>query len=119
MGEIFNFEDCPTLSIRLKREFELFHAIENEFKKTSENKKTYARGYERFKTRKIMKNLKQGIKIIEKKNPLYIEMPKLESVGNGAVKKTYDDSLVNRPDDEIEVFDPIDDNQIAGYIDNE
>lgn len=95
-----NLFDCPDVAIRLKYKIALFDAVEKEFRRTAENQKTYPKGYLRTKTKSIMKDLKSGLKIINKKNPLYVEMPKLEPVANGQVKQVYE-KTDNTGDDEI------------------
>ena len=103
-----NFDnlDNEDLAERLKRKIVLYHSVEAVWKETSADKKTYPRGYERKKTRDIMKDVKKGIKIINKKIPLYIELPTLKEVGNGQVKKVYDENYKDKPDtEEIVCYD--------------
>lgn len=93
--------DCPEVAIRLKYKIALFDAVESEFRRTSENQKTYPRGYLKTKIRSLIKDIKSGLKIINKKNPLYLEMPKLEPVANGQVKQVYSSDHNTSGDDEI------------------
>ena len=95
--------DCPEVAIRLKYKIALFDAVESEFRRTSENQKTYPRGYLKTKVKSLIKDIKSGLKIINKKNPLYLEMPKLEPVANGQVKQVYSDNTNSNSDDEIVV----------------
>lgn len=97
-----NMFDCPDVAIRLRYKIALFDAVEKEFRRTAENQKTYPKGYLKTKTKSIMKDVKSGLKTINKKNPLYLEMPKLEPVANGQVRKHYSDEEISG-DDEIEV----------------
>lgn len=96
-----NMFDCPDVAIRLRYKIALFDAVEKEFRRTAENQKTYPKGYLKTKTKSIMKDVKSGLKIINKKNPLYLEMPKLEPVANGQVKQVFSDDINNNKDDEI------------------
>ena len=105
-----NFDDIDNESLaeRLKHEITLFRSVEDVWKDTSADKKTYPRGYERFKTRILMKNVKKGIRIIERKNPLYLEMPSMKEIGNGQVKRIYDDKYKDKPvDDHVDCYDAI------------
>ena len=98
--------DNENLPARLKSKIVLYRAVEDIWKDNSADRKTYPRGYERKKTRDIMKDVKKGIKIINKKVPLYIEMPTLKEVGNGQIKKVYDVDYKDKPDtDEIICYD--------------
>jgi len=107
MFEEFDDTDNVQLATRLKHELKLFRSIEKEWKETSASKKAYPKGYEKFKVRVLMRNVKKGIKMIEKKNPLYLEMPTLRSVGNGQIKKVYSEGVKSASsDDEIEVTLP-------------
>ena len=116
------FEDLGVgmVAERLKHEMSLFHVAEKMFAETSEKRMTYPKRFEGLKTRTIMKEVRQGLKIIKKKNPLYIEMPSLKEVGNGQVKKEYDDKFINKPaDDEVLVNTPITDSlPKAGLIED-
>ncbi len=103
-----DFEDFDNemLAIRLRYEMNLCHAIESEWQRDSQLNKTYPKSYARLKRKIFLRNFRRGIRIIENKNPLYIEMPKLESVGNGYIKKVSDNSD-NSGDEEIEVHGAI------------
>lgn len=120
MRDDFEDLDVGMVAERLKHEMSLFHVAEKMFAETSEKRMTYPKRFEGLKTRTIMKEVRQGLKIIKKKNPLYIEMPSLKEVGNGQVKKEYDDNFINKPvDDEVMVNIPIADTQArAGYIED-
>ena len=98
--------DVGMVAERLKHEMALFHVAEKAFAETSEKRKTYPRKFEGLKTRTVMKEVRHGLKIIKKKNPLYIEMPTLKEVGNGQVKKIYDEKYKDKPDiDEVVCYD--------------
>ncbi len=102
-----NLENVP-LATRLKHEIKLFSVIEKVWKETAKNRATFPRGYERKKTHILMSDVKKGIKIIRRKNKMYVEMPTLQSVGNGQVKRVYDKELEIKPsDEEIEVQLPV------------
>ena len=101
--EVLNNENLPA---RLKSKIALYRAVEGIWRDNSSDRKTYPRGYERKKTRDIMRDVKKGIKIINKKVPLYIEMPTLKEVGNGQVKRVYDIDYKDKPDvEEIVCYD--------------
>lgn len=46
-------------------------------------------------SKSIRKDFKKGLKVINKKAEVYIELPKIESVGNGMYKETMETEKVN------------------------
>ena len=87
--EDINLEDIPVME-RLKHKVKLHKTVSPLWKEISAEKEAYPRGYQKFITKTLMKDVKKGIKIINKKNPIFIEMPTLTSVGNGAIKRVPD-----------------------------
>lgn len=109
----YNEFDGLPLAERLKHKLRMFRAIETEWKATAQLLATYPKGYRRLKVKDLMKDVKKGLKVINKKNKMYVEMPELVSVGNGQVKKVYDSTLPNSTaDDEIDVQLPSCDNNL-------
>lgn len=117
MSDIYEEDIVGMVSERMKHEEALFLVAERQFESTSAKKKTFPRGYERLKTRSILRNVRKGLKIIRAKNPLYIEMPTLKKVGNGQVKKVYDNRFKDKPDnDEIVCYSSLSEQNVSGLI---
>ena len=47
----------------------------------------------------VLKDYFKGVRVINKKNPIFAEMPKLVPVGNGLVKQVYDNQSVDEVTD--------------------
>lgn len=97
---------------RLEQKGELIADITNVFQGISQNLQVYSKcGYYGFLFRRkavksVFKDFKKGLRVIEKKIPVYVELPKLEEKSNGG----YVEHRANDPPgktDEI-VFDNID-----------
>lgn len=87
----FGFDLADITTKRIVEKLKLFHAIEGEMVETSKNKNAYYKGYEPIKAKSLMKDVKKSLKIINKKNPLYVEMPKLvPQKTDGTYKQVYD-----------------------------
>ena len=70
---------------------------------------------------KIYKGIcKKSVKNIKKKIPVNIEMPTLKEIGNGQVKRVYDEKYKDKPlDDHVDCYDAISDSEAkAGFIED-
>lgn len=68
----------------------------------SEKREVLPKSFRRKCTKTILRDFNKGLKIINKKIPVYIEMPQLKSVGNGMYREI--DSKTKEPvSDEITV----------------
>ena len=83
------FEGVPIME-RLKHKGKLIQSADTLWTSLSGNAQIYPRGYKKKISKALMKDIYKGIKIIDKKNPVYAEMPKIVPVGNGQVKQVYD-----------------------------
>lgn len=99
-----NYEDyvAPTME-RLRHKKQLINDLNELLKNLSMYEKLYKRKYKKFLNSVLSDGIK-GFRQINKKNPIFIEMPKLKAVPNtnGQVRKQYSDEEISR-DDEIEV----------------
>ena len=102
--EDINLDDIPIME-RLKHKYKLHKTVAPLWREISAESKAYPRGYSRFMIKSFMKDVKKGVKIINQKNPVFIEMPKLKAVGNGQVKEVRE-TLDNAEDDNILVYYP-------------
>lgn len=86
----------PTME-RLRHKKKLISDTTDIFKVLAQNQnnKIYPKGLYKTLAKSVKKDIRKGLKIINKNNPVYIEMPKLEKVGNGQVKQ-----IANNNDDE-------------------
>lgn len=85
----FTLDGTPTME-RIRHKKKLLQDTNGIFSDLSKYKTVYPKGYYNRILREIKKDVYKGFKVINKKNPVFIEMPKLESVGNGMVKEKYD-----------------------------
>lgn len=88
---------------RLSHKIQLLYDTTEMWKIISQNRACYPNSYYRAYLKSILKDTKKGLKEINKKNGVYVEMPTLKSVGNGQVQKVHDTEEVNMGDEEIEV----------------
>lgn len=100
-----DIDDVPLME-RLKHKIKLHDALRLVFKTISAEQNSYPKSYTRLMLRTFVKDARKGIKIINKKNPVFVEMPKLESVGNGMIKRVNEDSDSCLSDDIVEVSIP-------------
>ncbi|MBE5741210.1 MAG: hypothetical protein E7351_01590 [Clostridiales bacterium] len=100
--ELSEIDNVPLME-RLKHKAKLIKSLDELWLSISANKRAYPKGFERTSVKSLMKDFKKGLKVIDKKNPVFIEMPTLKKAGtDGYVKKDY--SLPNgNPDEVIEV----------------
>lgn len=84
----FSLDDTPTME-RIRHKRKLIKDTNDIFAELSKFKTIYPRWYFRRMQNEIKKDVYKGIKVINKKNPVFIEMPTLKKVGNGQVVKTY------------------------------
>jgi hypothetical protein len=88
---------------RLKHKIQLLYDTTDMWKTIAQNRACYPKAYYKAYVKSILKDTKQGLKEINKKNKVYLEMPTLKSVGNGQIQKVHDTEEVNMGDEEIEV----------------
>lgn len=100
--ENLDIDDVPLME-RLKHKIKLHDAVRQVWKTLSAEKQTYPKSYARMMQRTFLKDVKKGLKIINKKNKVYIEMPNLEEVGNGMIKRVYENIDEEEHENPIEV----------------
>lgn len=101
--ELSEIDNVPLME-RLKHKAKLIKGLDELWLSISANKRAYPKGFEKYAVKSLMKDFKKGIKVIDKKNPVYIEMPTLKKVNtDGYVKRVYDLPSENSADDDIEV----------------
>lgn len=100
------YDNTPTME-RLRHKKRLIKDINEELELLSKDKMLYGRHYKWF-LRSVLNDGKLGFKNINKKNPVFIEMATLKSVGNGLTKKVSsfkedsdDEILVNLPNSNV------------------
>ncbi len=72
---------------RLKQKAKLIADCTRIFAGISKNDRVLSRRFKRKASRTLENDFMKGLKQIDKKIPVYIEMPKLESCGNGMFKE--------------------------------
>ena len=105
MFEEFDEIDNVPLMERLKHKAKLINSLDKLWLSISANRKAYPSGFEKAVVKSLMKDFKKGLKVIDKKNPVFIEMPSLKQVGKkaGYTKKVYDNPELNSGDENIDV----------------
>lgn len=83
----------PTME-RLSHKIQLLYDTTNMWKVISQNKACYPKPYLKAYMKSILKDTKKGLKEIDKKNGVYVEMPTLKSIADGQVQRVYE-----KPDD--------------------
>ena len=87
--ELSEIDNVPLME-RLKHKAKLIKSMDELWLSISANKRAYPKGFERTSVKSLMKDFKKGLKVIDKKNPVFIEMPTLKKAGtDGYVKKDY------------------------------
>ena len=103
MFEELNELDNVPLMERLKHKAKLIKSLDELWLSISANKRAYPKGFEKVSVKSLMKDFKKGLRVIDKKNPVFIEMPSLQKAGiDGYVKKVYD-TKTSLTDENIEV----------------
>ena len=70
---------------------ELYGQVIDAFVSMSANNEVKgARPLLRFTRRSILRDYKKAVRIVDKKIPVFVELPEYESVGNGMVKEVSD-----------------------------
>ena len=82
----FTPEELAMLPKRVGLKIVLVHAFDKVWNKLDIEKAHYPSGCLSLVTKSFKKDLKKGLKIINKKVPLYIELPDYSKVGNGMYK---------------------------------
>ena len=103
----FCLDGTPTME-RLRHKSKLIKDTNEIFSDLSKLQLIYPKGYYKKVMKEIKKDVYKGFKVINEKNPVFIEMPKLNSVGNGMISKTVSDNISE--DENIEVNLPITEN---------
>ena len=91
---------------RLAHKIRLLYDTTDMWKTIAQNKACYPKAYYKAYVKSILKDTKKGLKEINKKNGVYVEMPTLKAVGNGQIQRVRDTDEVYMGDDEIEVTVP-------------
>lgn len=92
-------QEMAPMMIRQRHKTQLILTTNFQLEALSKDKVLYGRKFKKAR-RDLLKDYFLGVKKINKKNPVFIEMPKLQEVANGQVKKVYDDTLENKPETE-------------------
>ena len=100
-----NFDRTPGME-RLNYKMKLMRDCLKMFDDISQKKLALSSSVLRLMKSNVKKDLKQGLKVISRKIPIYVELPKHTEVGNGEVKKVYDVEDLNK-DEEVEVTTPV------------
>lgn len=98
------YDETPSME-RIKHFTKLVKDADKLWESMSMKKKVYPFFYVGFLKKKLKSYVKKGVKVLEKKIPIYVELPKYKKVGNGQVKKVHENNLSK--DDEIQVTSPI------------
>ncbi len=100
-------EDMAPAMIRQRHKLTLINTTNSALNAFSRFKALWGNYYKKA-TRDIFRDYFKGVKAINKKNPIYLEMPKLVAVGkdNGQIKKQYDGQKLE--DAEIEIHSQLD-----------
>lgn len=96
------YDETPSME-RIKHFSKLIKDADKIWDSMSRNRKIYPLLYFSFLRRKLKKYVKKGVKVLEKKIPIYVEMPKYKKVGNGQVKKEYDKRYPQPKEETVEV----------------
>lgn len=97
-----NEEQVSQTMARLAHKIQLLYDTTEMWKIISQNRACYPKSYYKAYVKSIVKDSKKGLREIDKKNGVYVEMPTLKSVGNGQIKKVVQDEDILK-DEEIEV----------------
>ena len=97
------FDKTPGME-RIKYKKKLIKDVLNVFSEISSKHQSCPKAVARVMKKSVIKDLKKGLKVLNSKIPVYIELPKYEKVGNGQVKLVSSDSLTK--DDEVAVTTP-------------
>lgn len=96
------FYDSEISMKRLKNKGRLIDDCSILFCGLAENREVLPKSFRKKCERTILRDFRIGIRIINKKIPVYIEMPELKSVGNGMYREV--DSKTKEPiNDEIHI----------------
>lgn len=99
-------QEMTPVMIRQKHKTQLILSTNYELEQLSRDKQLYGRKYKKA-TKDILKDYFLGVKKINKKNPVFIEMPQLTAVANGQVKQKYEKEYkAEEKEDEILVTMP-------------
>lgn len=93
-SEDFNVDDTPTME-RIRHKRKLIKDTNDIFSDLAKAREIYPRGYYNKVTKSIKRDVYIGLREINKKNPVYIEMAKLVKVGNGQTKKIGDEENIS------------------------
>lgn len=99
-----DFNKTPGME-RLNYKMTLMRDALKMFSELSSKREVCPRSSLRAMYKHVKKDLLSGLKVIGKKIPIYVELPKAVEVGNGQVKKITDED--SSLDEEVEVTSPI------------
>lgn len=98
-------QEMTPVMVRQRHKTQLISTTNHELELLSRDKLLYGRKYKKA-VKDILKDYFLGVKKINQKNPVFIEMPQLKAVANGQIKKEYDKQLNTDVEDEILVNMP-------------
>ena len=108
------FEDMASMQ-RLKYDAKLIADCTRVFSGIAKNERVLSRRFKKKACRLIEQNFIRGLKQIEKKIPVFIELPKFETCGNGIYKEV--DPKTKEPINNEVVITPIESSPLQKVID--
>lgn len=103
---------------RLRLKIGLIHDCHIAFCDLAEKKNVSPKSFRRQAERSIKRDFRKGLKQIDKKVPVYFELPKYESVGNGMWKEV--DSKTNEAiDNEVKISECLQPNEFYQQIEQD
>lgn len=87
--------------IRIDLKEELLNDCCNIYANLSRYNACLPKRIKRIITKSLSKDFKKGLKVINEKAPIYIELPKLKEEYNGAYSKEYDETVQQSDSKEI------------------
>lgn len=91
-------EQMAPVMVRQRHKSQLISSTNKELDMFSRYKALWGKKYNRA-IKDVLKDYFKGVRVINKKNPIFAEMPKLVPVGNGLVKQVYDNQSVDEVTD--------------------
>lgn len=90
IDDAFSLDNTPTME-RIRHKRKLIMDTNDIFVQLSKVQTIYPKGYYKRLQKEIKKDVFKGLKVINVKNPVFIEMPTLKKVGNGQIKAVKKD----------------------------
>ena len=99
------YEGYPSM-IRLSHKGQLIDDCAEIYKRLAKDKEVLPKAFRKKAERTVTRDFMKGISVINKNNKIFVEMPKLEKVGNGIIKKVNSNTK-NSVNNEVEVHAPV------------